>query len=86
MGCYRDKDGSWDSQLIHKCFVELSRPGLWEGLQGSSGEPSEAEPGASGWPQEWGGGAWECSTCPLWPYQEPHIPSIIPPLLDRGLD
>ena len=57
MGCYRDKDGSWDSQLIHKCFVELSRPGLWEGLQGSSGEPSEAEPGASGWPQEWGGGA-----------------------------
>lgn len=56
MGCYRDKDGSWDSQLIHKCFVELSRPGLWEGLQGSWGEPSEAEPGASGWPQEWGGG------------------------------
>ena len=50
MGCYRDKDGSWDSQLIHNCFVELSRPGLWEGVQGGWGEPTEAEPRASGWP------------------------------------
>ena len=56
MGCYRDKDGSWDSQLIHKCFVELSSPGLQEGVQRGWGEPSEAEPGASGWPQGRGEG------------------------------
>lgn len=32
-----NKDGSWDSQLIHNRFVELSRPRLWEGVLGKGG-------------------------------------------------
>ena len=47
--------------------------------------PLRLSPELQGGPRG-GGRAWECSTCPLWPYQEPHIPSIIPPLLDRDLD
>ena len=59
--------------------------GSGRGCREAEVSPLRLSPELQGGPRG-GGRAWECSTCPLWPYQEPHIPSIIPPLLDRGLD
>lgn len=45
-GYCRNKDGNRDSQLIHNCFVELSRRGLWDGVQGHWAREGETEVGA----------------------------------------
>lgn len=38
--CHRNRDGRWDSQLIHNCFVELSRPGSGGGGAGRLSQDS----------------------------------------------